>query len=902
MPRGRKEPALPIVYTHALRVDRVNGLGPPSRIPKARLATLDATLATVLKRHPKSDMNGAHYREVEPHSHSLLPWNGAESENYSSFIRAQSGREVRASAEQESRARKVNRSNKFGKKPKTFDQGVLAEPISAMHRMQLGKAKSLSVLDGKSIRALDAVDNKVADAMANLKKQMSGCEEGCRCSACIHGRSMFPKRPADKMRHYNSVKDEGCQTEEVFEVKKEKKEKKGLKGFLNKMKSQKRDKSDLRKLINSAVRIEVLKEKLDIKTEQVTELQGKVTDLLEDTSSLLEDHHHLKRQHTKANIASKMMKDDLTQTLRQKEEIAQILESLKSKDTLDEDNERYHDELGSMMESMMTRIDDAEGNGMPLPSEVTRIIEEVRIENGMTSNQHTFEQICGSMAGAIDGMIKSSTSTTQTLAKAMVRELSGVALSSRSVGKGMKRRLSTDLMNFAVTTGKNSLLSKQVTIEAHTKEFVEMSTQTEGGAHGNLDAKGIKKKLKRGPSRKAGYRRRPSMMPVQTCLAMLFDIFQKKMIKDRFDDARRVPRTTMSAYLDTYLLATFGVKSLADTKKAKMRATIHSYHERNSRVRLMGVVLGFIDHEYFSPKLCDIVLDAIGRIIPKFGAVKEVFMNHEIGTLLTPTFTALYAISGSPKTTSKPSDWYGELSRLCRNDILQAALANLVATAVEPSQEQQLEFKIMQTDTVVDVDVLLTMVCKLYHQEAAEQKLGLLKMIQSFDTDKDEEIGIDEFTSFMHFLEPHRFAHAGSSVELSAMFYDLLMNYADNEELSEIHVVDYCIHAGLYLPHDDRSSAVDPEGKNRTTLIAEIVHMRGLFGEQIEAGKYRDAQKLAPVWADLVAHEPGTHSSFQEVHIIHDKMHKCMLSFLVKVLDKDGDGSLSAEELSHLTA
>jgi hypothetical protein len=177
----------------------------------------------------------------------------------------------------------------------------------------------------------------------------------------------------------------------------------------------------------------------------------------------------------------------------------------------------------------------------------------------------------------------------------------------------------------------------------------------------------------------------------------------------------------------------------------------------------MGVVLGMLEPEFHSPKLCDIVLDCIGRIIPHFGAVKETFMNHDIGTLYTPTTTALYAVSGCNKSNryiyilnshivlatlysctlhytslyaslrSVSTDWHGELSRLCRNDVLQMALEKIEEMGVAPSQEQCIEHKVMSTQTVVDVDAVLIMVYELYHQEAEEQKIGLLKVQYAYD-------------------------------------------------------------------------------------------------------------------------------------------------------------------------
>jgi hypothetical protein len=162
--------------------------------------------------------------------------------------------------------------------------------------------------------------------------------------------------------------------------------------------------------------------------------------------------------------------------------------------------------------------------------------------------------------------------------------------------------------------------------------------------------------------------------------------------------------------------------------------------------------------------------------------------------------------------------------------------------------------------------------------------------------DRDGEISIQEFTNYMHFLEPNKF----SAVQISTMFYDLLTNYADEDELTQLHVVDFCIHSGIYCPHDDRAPTCDSHGKSRSQHIAEIDHMKGLFGAKIAAGGYRGDDEIAPLWKELVAHEPGAHSSFAQVIEMHEKMNKCMIRFLVQAMDKDGDGSLSAEELSHL--
>jgi hypothetical protein len=43
-------------------------------------------------------------------------------------------------------------------------------------------------------------------------------------------------------------------------------------------------------------------------------------------------------------------------------------------------------------------------------------------------------------------------------------------------------------------------------------------------------------------------------------------------------------------YLDIYLLATFGVKSLADAKKAKMHTTIDKHHMGAAGTRVHGVL------------------------------------------------------------------------------------------------------------------------------------------------------------------------------------------------------------------------------------------------------------------------------------------------------------------------
>jgi hypothetical protein len=209
------------VYTGALRVDESGQLQPPRqnvRMRTAQEAQSATRLATTLKLNPHYDPLSSESRRVKPQSHSAFTWDGANSENYSSYIRK---KEANGSPK------------KIGTDRPVRLPGVNSTP--SLHRIQLGKARNLRILDGRTCDLLDKVDTRIADAMSNLAKASGACGEGCRCAACVHGRSLYESE--DKKNYekqtYSCYKDGSCQTEGNFALVQPKSK---LQGFLSKVK------------------------------------------------------------------------------------------------------------------------------------------------------------------------------------------------------------------------------------------------------------------------------------------------------------------------------------------------------------------------------------------------------------------------------------------------------------------------------------------------------------------------------------------------------------------------------------------------------------------------------------------------------------------------------------------
>lgn len=114
---------------------------------------------------------------------------------------------------------------------------------------------------------------------------------------------------------------------------------------------------------------------------------------------------------------------------------------------------------------------------------------------------------------------------------------------------------------------------------------------------------------------------------VPMVLALVYDCYEKKIIADEVEDriaasvgplAHR--RQALPLFIKDYLLQRYGLPSLSDAHLRSVVACLQKNHRKNRRLRLFGMLCGVVDPSRYCERLCDIVLNMLKLLFPKFNS------------------------------------------------------------------------------------------------------------------------------------------------------------------------------------------------------------------------------------------------------------------------------------------
>jgi hypothetical protein len=227
------------------------------------------------------------------------------------------------------------------------------------------------------------------------------------------------------------------------------------------------------------------------------------------------------------------------------------------------------------------------------------------------------------------------------------------------------RRLSSEAMKPSVSTKdadnqtdsamwkRFTLLSVTMEITKQAKEeaaqalakppTLEIATQTEEAVATKEEEetkpkKGAKKKRKqKGSSAMNKYQPSKTPKTPDQALSLIYDMWEKKLISDEVDDGKGIRRENMGRFMFEYLVGTYGLKKLADKNARDIVASItanEKKEEPHPRIQIFGVMVGVLKPELYCPKLADMILQILGRLIPLWKGIATFLFARKCGELL----------------------------------------------------------------------------------------------------------------------------------------------------------------------------------------------------------------------------------------------------------------------------
>jgi hypothetical protein len=350
--------------------------------------------------------------------------------------------------------------------------------------------------------------------------------------------------------------------------------------------------------------------------------------------------------------------------------------------------------------------------------------------------------------------------------------------------------------------------------------------------------KKTKKKSKSGSSPMTKYKGSKTPMAVNKVLAVIYDMWEKKLVADKIDDDKGNRRDNMGPYVFEYLMGVFGLKKLAEKNAKDIVAAImlneKQGEEANRRIQIFGVMTGILRPELYSPKLADIVLQIVGRLVPNWKAIGEYLDHRDFSELLFSKVAIRKALFGGDgrsekKAQSKEAHAKAEVRRLsmveqekgdgkCRQKANCCMLVGLLQdldltkeldTMTETIMKPVEEGGCCRNDSAkknsdgemacVDADLMFTVVLKQYSGILQVERDALEAVAVQVDLNHDDSIELDEFRMFTSAIMPGHFDERRLVKLFNHMCHIFISDDHEDDTVTYYELSLYCVSHGLYV-------------------------------------------------------------------------------------------------------
>jgi hypothetical protein len=295
-------------------------------------------------------------------------------------------------------------------------------------------------------------------------------------------------------------------------------------------------------------------------------------------------------------------------------------------------------------------------------------------------------------------------------------------------------------------------------------------------------------------------------------------MWEKKLVADEVDDQKGTRRDNMGPFVFEYLMGVFGLKKLAE-KNAKDIVAALMLNEKqgakaNCRMRIFAIMTGVLKPELYSPKLADMVLQILGRLIPLWKSLSE-FLDHRdsLGELLFSKTKIRAALMGGDKYTHEAKKRNGGqdgkhnccmLVQLLQDLGMTEELDNMMETIMKPVGDggcyRDSELKDLEGGiTCIDFDLVLMVLLNFYEMIVMAERAALEAVAIENDINHDDSIELDEFRVFTNAIMPGHY-NERRVVKLFNNMCSIFVSDENSEDTVSYHELSlYCISHGLYV-------------------------------------------------------------------------------------------------------